>query len=94
MCIYSNDNTARFRFDILRNIKNYQEKRRISHDSETESLETRIGATLYFFGSAWAPPSVQLSNHNVVKEVSQISFEIRIQKYFDGTFSILSPQGN
>ena len=39
---------------------------------------------------AWclSTPNVQLSTHNVVKEVGQILCEIRIQKYFDGTLSI------
>ena len=36
-------------------------------------------------------PNVQLSTHNVVKDVDQILYEIYIQKVFDGTLSILSP---
>ena len=36
-------------------------------------------------------PNVQLSTHNVVKEVGQILCEIRIQKDFDGTLCIFSP---
>ena len=49
-----------------------------------------IGVTL----SLWeclSTPNVQLSTHNVVKEVGQIWCEIRIQKDFDGTLSIFTP---